>query len=65
MYKSVWRCRLCGEKFLGNMRYYDHEKDSLQTYIKADTHIQHDCYGGDMGLADFLGFRYFDEVKHG
>lgn len=61
MYKSVWKCRLCGEKFLGERNFSTEEVAAMMLNKTgwSDTSY-HGCFGGDTGMADFQGFRKMD-----
>ena len=64
IYRSVWKCRLCGERFYGNINYT--EETAKRTIVNLpeqplSTNI-HECFGG-IGVADFQGMeRINDEV---
>ena len=58
MYQSVWKCRLCGQRFVGGGRYDENETDAV--IINFEKHggywTMHECYGGSKGIADLQGF---------
>lgn len=63
MYKSVWKCRLCGERFLGDMNFTEEEvvdiADSLEKNITIKRTVLHECFGGDYGVADLQGWHRY------
>lgn len=62
MYKSVWKCRLCGERFHTNVRYSG--KSAWTTMVNLPERplatMVHECFGGAMGVADFQGMERAD-----
>lgn len=61
MYRSVWRCRLCGEVFTGDVTYTDREVDIIMPPPIKGYRVKHECFGGDIGVAEFIGVRKGDE----
>lgn len=60
MYQSVWKCRLCGQRFIGLTCYSDEETDNVMLNFTNSSYetlrTMHECYGGSKGVADFQGF---------
>lgn len=59
MYHCKWRCRLCGQTFLGDLPFT--EEEVLAIPEKDFAPAKHTCYGGKIGWSDFLGFEKNDE----
>ncbi len=67
MYKAIYKCRLCGEKFrIKNDKLYK-EKAAVRKIWKLSMNIPytanniefeiHSCQDGSLGVADFQGFK--------
>jgi len=65
MYQSVWRCRLCGQRFVGEVGFEEKEIAALLDKDVLEHRISfHSCYGGSIGISDFVGFeKYKDHVE--
>lgn len=65
MYQSVWKCRLCGQRFIGFATYTDDEAEKVMvnfTNSSLETlRTTHECYGGSKGVADFQGYEKIRE----
>lgn len=66
MYRGVWKCRLCGGKFDGANDFTTNEIVEMLNRVSrmANTLVAfHECYGGDVGIADFQGFKKLERVE--
>lgn len=65
MYQSVWRCRLCSQRFIGEVGFSEKEINEMAEDITIGKEVRsiHNCYGGSVGIADLQGFEYYDEKK--
>lgn len=64
-YRTVYKCRLCGQRVIGDYIEYDGkglmvgEVREVPFILSASVDrepLNHGCYGGDVGVADFLGY---------
>ena len=55
-YKTTWKCRLCGEKFFGEAMFTEKDVNLLTADVLVSAATTHECFGGDMGVADLIGF---------
>lgn len=64
MYQAVWRCRLCGQRFIGAVELTNNETDNyiLRMALESKPMVSvHNCYGNSKGLADFLGYEHYGD----
>lgn len=68
-YKTIYKCRLCGEVFCQGENHTENE--SLNKIVNIGTvfplfphdkgYIPHGCKDGSIGFSEFLGFRKVNE----
>lgn len=60
MYKSTYRCRMCGETFTGVKMSEEQLKTAIIEITNSDTDFlmfPHTCPDSSIAYADFVGFR--------
>jgi len=62
-YKQVYKCRLCGERFgVGRATSSPYEcKIQAKYRIENMPYATHECFGGGIGVCDFLGYEVENE----
>ena len=64
-YKQVYKCRLCGERFgVGRVTSTVHDCHVQAKYrVENMAYATHNCFGGGIGVCDFLGYEVEDEQE--
>lgn len=64
-YKQLYKCRLCGERFgVGRATSTEYECQ-IQAKFRGENMAvaTHTCFGGGIGVCDFLGYEVEDEQE--
>lgn len=62
MYQRVWKCRLCGQRFIGEVGLTNNDVAALLCDKEiAHRTLFHQCYGNSVGMADFQGFEHYGD----
>lgn len=57
MFIEVYKCKMCGEKI---QKAYVNNLDADTELLKKKEPTRHFCINGDMGIAEFVGFKRMD-----